>query len=145
MTLFFFFKWKAMTHSYSWVQCILFNSFFFFFCGKWWEKFPKNTKNILGYMQPLSLSWGPNFFYTSEDLLTSLLKYKRSLKQDQSTSIKLTPWKSWINHIGKTFFLVSRKNPLILTLIPLSHFFLFTLTTWPFFTAPIYLFIKSNE
>ena len=39
--------------------------------------------------QPLSLSWGTNFFYTSEDLLTSLLKYKRSLKQDQSTSIKL--------------------------------------------------------
>ena len=132
-----------MTHSYSWVQCILFNSFFFL--GKWREKFPKNTKNILGYMQPLSLSWGPNFFYTSEDLLTSLLKYKRSLKQDQSTSIKLTPWQSWINHIGKTFYLVSRKNPLILTLILLSHFFLFTLTTWPFFTAPIYLFIKSNE
>ena len=144
MTLFFKKKWKAMTHSYSWVQCILIQ-LFFFFCGKWREKFPKNTKNILGYMQPLSLSWGTNFFYTSEDLLTSLLKYKRSLKQDQSTSIKLTPWQSWINHIGKTFYLVSRKNPLILTLILLSHFFLFTLTTWPFFTAPIYLFIKSNE
>ena len=111
MTLFFLNERQWHIHIAEFTV-FLFNSFF---CGKWWKKFPKNTKNILGYMQPLSLSWGTNFFYTLEDLLTSLLKCKRSLKQDQSTSIKLTPWQSWISHIGKTFFLVSRKNPLTYT------------------------------
>ena len=127
-----------MTHSYSWVHCILIQ--LFFFCGKWWKKFPKNTKNILGYMQPLSLSWGTNFFYTLEDLLTSLLKCKRSLKQDQSTSIKLTPWQSWISHIGKTFFLVSRKNPLILNTNTIESFLHFHSHNLTFLHCP-YLFI----
>ena len=143
MTLFFLNERQWHIHIAEF-NVFLFNSFFFFL----WEMTREISQEYQKYswlMQPLSLSWGTNFFYTSEDLWTSLLKYKRSLKQDQSTSIKLTPWQSRISHIGKTFFSVSRKNPLILTLIPLSHFFLFTLTTWPFFTAPIYLFIKSNE
>ena len=118
MTLFFLNERQWHIHIAEFTV-FLFNSFF---CGKWWKKFPKNTKNILGYMQPLSLSWGTNFFYTLEDLLTSLLKCKRSLKQDQSTSIKLTPWQSWISHIGKTIFLVSRKNPLILNTNTIESF-----------------------
>ena len=43
-------------------------------------------------VQAISLPWGTNFFYFSKDLLTSLLKYERNLKQEQSTGIRLTSW-----------------------------------------------------
>ena len=43
-------------------------------------------------VQAISLPWGTNFFYSSKDLLTSLLKYERNLKQEQSIDIRLTSW-----------------------------------------------------
>ena len=72
-----------MTHSYSWVQFILVQlSVLWEMMREISQEYQKYSKSN-GHMQdvttqPPSLSWGTNFFYTSEDLLTSLLKYKRS-------------------------------------------------------------------
>ena len=47
-----------------------------------YQKYSKSNGHMQDVTtQPLSVSWGTNFFYTSEDLLASLLKYKRSFQK----------------------------------------------------------------
>ena len=80
----YFYLRKTMTHSYRWFSLFLFNSLLWEMTREIFQEYQKYSKSN-GHMQdvttqPLSVSWGTNFFYNSEDLLTSLLKYKRSLK-----------------------------------------------------------------
>ena len=82
----FIYLWKTMTHSYSWVQFILVQLSFLWEMmreiSQEYQKYSKSNSHMQDVTnQPLSLSWGTNFFYTSEDLLASLLKYKRSFQK----------------------------------------------------------------